>query len=132
MLDVREPHEVPIANLGAPLIPVGELEKRIGELAAHKNRRGHHSLPFGSAQPEGGVDPEGGWIHECVEPCRRHPGLGGQDRSDDAEVLSLCNSRRTQRRRIHRVRRLFFAERGTQGGKRAVGRRRSEAEGCGR
>jgi molybdopterin/thiamine biosynthesis adenylyltransferase/rhodanese-related sulfurtransferase len=38
LLDVREPHEVPIANIGAPLIPVGELEKRIGELAAHKDR----------------------------------------------------------------------------------------------
>ncbi len=37
LLDVREPHEVPIANLGAPLIPVGELPKRIAELAAHKN-----------------------------------------------------------------------------------------------
>jgi sulfur-carrier protein adenylyltransferase/sulfurtransferase len=37
VLDVREPHEVPIANIGAPLIPVGELEKRIGELAAHKD-----------------------------------------------------------------------------------------------
>ncbi|HEV2645327.1 MAG TPA: molybdopterin-synthase adenylyltransferase MoeB [Acidobacteriaceae bacterium] len=38
VLDVREPHEVPIANIGAPLIPVGELEKRIGELAAEKDR----------------------------------------------------------------------------------------------
>jgi molybdopterin/thiamine biosynthesis adenylyltransferase/rhodanese-related sulfurtransferase len=38
VLDVREPHEYPIANLGAPLIPVGELEKRIGELAAQKDR----------------------------------------------------------------------------------------------
>jgi molybdopterin/thiamine biosynthesis adenylyltransferase/rhodanese-related sulfurtransferase len=37
VLDVREPHEYPIANLGAPLIPVGDLEKRIGELAAQKN-----------------------------------------------------------------------------------------------
>jgi sulfur-carrier protein adenylyltransferase/sulfurtransferase len=37
VLDVREPHEVPIANIGAPLIPVGDLEKRIGELAAQKN-----------------------------------------------------------------------------------------------
>ena len=37
LLDVREPHEVPIANLGAPLIPVGELEKRIGEIASHKD-----------------------------------------------------------------------------------------------
>ena len=38
LLDVREPHEVPIASLGAPLIPVGELEKRVGELAAHKDQ----------------------------------------------------------------------------------------------
>ena len=38
LLDVREPYEVPIASLGAPLIPVGELEKRVGELAAHKDK----------------------------------------------------------------------------------------------
>src|SRR6202051_5194670 len=38
VLDVREPHEYPIANLGAPLIPVGEVEGRIGELGAQKNR----------------------------------------------------------------------------------------------
>ena len=37
VLDVREPHEYPIANLGAPLIPVGALEGRIAELAAEKN-----------------------------------------------------------------------------------------------
>jgi adenylyltransferase/sulfurtransferase len=38
VLDVREPHEYPIANLGAPLIPVGSLEGRVAELAAQKNR----------------------------------------------------------------------------------------------
>jgi adenylyltransferase/sulfurtransferase len=38
VLDVREPHEYQIANLGAPLIPVGDLEQRIGELAAQKDR----------------------------------------------------------------------------------------------
>jgi molybdopterin/thiamine biosynthesis adenylyltransferase/rhodanese-related sulfurtransferase len=37
VLDVREPHEVPIASLGAPLIPVGSLAGRVGEIAAHKN-----------------------------------------------------------------------------------------------
>src|ERR1039458_787240 len=31
VLDVREPHEVKIVNLGAPLIPLGELAKRVGE-----------------------------------------------------------------------------------------------------
>ena len=38
VLDVREPHEVQIVNIGAPLIPLGELAKRVGELAAEKNR----------------------------------------------------------------------------------------------
>jgi len=38
ILDVREPHEYPIANLGAPLIPVGDLERRVGELSAEKDR----------------------------------------------------------------------------------------------
>jgi adenylyltransferase/sulfurtransferase len=38
LLDVREPHEVPIANLGAPLIPVGQLEQRIAELAPQRDR----------------------------------------------------------------------------------------------
>jgi adenylyltransferase/sulfurtransferase len=37
LLDVREPHEVPIASLGAPLIPVGSIEARVGEIADHKN-----------------------------------------------------------------------------------------------
>jgi adenylyltransferase/sulfurtransferase len=32
LLDVREPHEVPIASLGAPLIPLGSLEARIAEI----------------------------------------------------------------------------------------------------
>ena len=37
VLDVREPHEVPIASIGAPLIPVGSLAERAGEIASHKN-----------------------------------------------------------------------------------------------
>jgi adenylyltransferase/sulfurtransferase len=37
LLDVREPHEVPIASLGAPLIPVGSLEGRIGEIPVGKD-----------------------------------------------------------------------------------------------
>jgi rhodanese-related sulfurtransferase len=37
LLDVREPHEHKIANLGAPLIPVGDIERRASELADKKN-----------------------------------------------------------------------------------------------
>jgi adenylyltransferase/sulfurtransferase len=37
LLDVREPHEYPIANLGAPLIPVGSLDSRIAEIPVAKD-----------------------------------------------------------------------------------------------
>jgi molybdopterin/thiamine biosynthesis adenylyltransferase/rhodanese-related sulfurtransferase len=37
LLDVREPHEVPIATLNAPLIPVGSLESRLGEIPVAKD-----------------------------------------------------------------------------------------------
>jgi hypothetical protein len=37
VVDVREPHEYVIANLGAPLIPVGDIESRASELAHKKN-----------------------------------------------------------------------------------------------
>jgi adenylyltransferase/sulfurtransferase len=38
VLDVREPYEVPIVNIGAPLIPLGDLPKRLDELTAQKDR----------------------------------------------------------------------------------------------
>ena len=38
VLDVREPHEGKIVNIGAPLIPLGDLPKRLDELAAEKDR----------------------------------------------------------------------------------------------
>jgi hypothetical protein len=37
VLDVREPHEHKVANLGAPLIPVGDIERRATELADKRN-----------------------------------------------------------------------------------------------
>jgi adenylyltransferase/sulfurtransferase len=37
VLDVREPHEYQIVNLGAPLIPVGDIARRASELADKKN-----------------------------------------------------------------------------------------------
>jgi sulfur-carrier protein adenylyltransferase/sulfurtransferase len=37
VLDVREPHEYQIVNLGAPLIPVGDVARRAVELADKKN-----------------------------------------------------------------------------------------------
>jgi sulfur-carrier protein adenylyltransferase/sulfurtransferase len=37
ILDVREPHEYQIVNLGAPLIPVGQIPDRIAEIPVGKN-----------------------------------------------------------------------------------------------
>jgi adenylyltransferase/sulfurtransferase len=37
VLDVREPHEYLIANLRAPQIPLGEVERRVAELDAQRN-----------------------------------------------------------------------------------------------
>jgi hypothetical protein len=37
VLDVREPHEYETVNLGSPLIPVGDIERRAPELADKKN-----------------------------------------------------------------------------------------------
>ncbi len=37
ILDVREPHEYAIVNLGAPLIPVGQISQRLGDLPPQKD-----------------------------------------------------------------------------------------------
>jgi molybdopterin/thiamine biosynthesis adenylyltransferase/rhodanese-related sulfurtransferase len=37
VLDVREPHEYAIVNIGAPLIPVGSLPERVGEIPVAKD-----------------------------------------------------------------------------------------------
>ncbi len=37
ILDVREPHEYQIVNLGAPLIPVGQLPQRLNEIPVGKD-----------------------------------------------------------------------------------------------
>jgi adenylyltransferase/sulfurtransferase len=37
VIDVREPHEYEVANIGAPLIPLGELPRRLVALQGHEN-----------------------------------------------------------------------------------------------
>lgn len=37
VLDVRQPQEYALANLGATLIPLGELPQRLNELEGHKD-----------------------------------------------------------------------------------------------
>ena len=56
ILDVREPHETQIATLGAKLIPVGELESRIGELKGHEHDEIYiHCKTGGRSQRAAGI-----------------------------------------------------------------------------
>jgi sulfur-carrier protein adenylyltransferase/sulfurtransferase len=50
VLDVREPHEYQICNLGGYLIPVGDLPKRVGELDANREIIAHCKMGGRSAK----------------------------------------------------------------------------------
>ena len=64
ILDVREPHEAQIATLGAKLIPVGELESRIGELKGHENDEIYiHCKTGGRSQRAAGILKANGFTH---------------------------------------------------------------------
>ena len=74
VLDVREPHEYQIANIGGHLIPLNDLPKRLSELDRDEEHRG--ALQVRRAEPEGvGVSAAaglpargepGGWDHGVV------------------------------------------------------------------
>ena len=90
ILDVRNPEEYQICRIpGSTLIPLPTLPQRFAEL---KPRSGNgRPLQERDAQPEGDpVSPAAG-VHEADEPQGRHPGVGGSDRPDDAEVLRGAN-----------------------------------------
>ena len=50
LLDVREPHEFQIANLGGKLIPLGEIPQRFGELDANREMVVHCKMGGRSAK----------------------------------------------------------------------------------
>ncbi len=136
VLDVREPHEYPIANLGAPLIPVGEVETPYRRTGRSEEPRGRRPLPFRRSQPEGCAHAEAGWIYECLESGRRHPRVGRQDRPVDAEVLNQTGKRK---RRANRFAAFFLRncrlsldarslQCGTQHLERSIDHRRREAQ----
>ncbi len=50
VLDVREPHEYQICNIGGTLIPLGELQKRVGELDPNKEIVAHCKMGGRSAK----------------------------------------------------------------------------------
>src|SRR5215212_3387624 len=65
VLDVREPHEYEVANIGARLIPLAELPQRLGRQA-----------------------PQGSRLRERLQRQRRHRRLERRDRPERPEVLS--------------------------------------------
>jgi len=50
VLDVREPHEYQIANLGGYLIPLGDLPKRVNELDSSREIVAHCKMGGRSAR----------------------------------------------------------------------------------
>ncbi len=88
LLDVREPHEVPIANLGAPLIPVGQTRAAYRRTRSAKRPRDRHPLPLRRALAKSRTHPQKRRLPARRKPGRRHPRLGRPHRPDHPEVLA--------------------------------------------
>ncbi len=93
ILDVREPHEYQIVNIGAPLIPVGQLDATPRRNPRRQGRGDRGPLQDRRPQPEGFARTEGRRLHQREEPRRRHHRLGRQDRQVAAQVLSRSKKR---------------------------------------
>ena len=106
ILDVREPHEYQICNIGGKLIPLGDLPKRVNELDSSREIVAHCRSGVRSAKAVG--LPEAGRIQEGAQPDGRNPGVGGPDRSEDAEVLSCYRSLNNRRDNGSSLLFLFF------------------------
>ena len=86
ILDVRNPEEYQICRIpGSTLIPLPELPQRFGELDRDREMVVHCKSGMRSQKAIQFLREQG--FHEAQEPQGRHPGLGGSDRSGDAEVL---------------------------------------------
>ncbi len=107
LLDVREPHEFKIAEIGGYLIPLGDLQKRVGELDTQPRDRG--ALQDGRPQPESGGVPAAGRV-QGKEPGRRHPGLERADRSQSTQVLREFTRNRMIPKPLERLRDFFLPE----------------------
>ena len=85
VLDVREPHEYQIANIGGHLIPLNDLPKRVERAGPRKEHRG--ALQVRRTEPEGfGVSAAAG-LSACGEPGGRDYGVVGQNRPIHTQVL---------------------------------------------
>ena len=102
LLDVREPHEFAIVDIGAPTHP----RRRAGPEPPpphlpqdHRNRR---PLQVRCPQPARLPHPERERLHQRLQPGRRHPRLGRPYRSIPPKVLIDAHTRRPRSRHPRR------------------------------
>ncbi len=90
ILDVREPYEYQIANIGGKLIPQNDVPQRLAEIDRNREivvqcRSGGRSQRIAEFLAQSRL-PDG------RQPRRRHSGLGRRDRPQNAEVLNTRNT----------------------------------------
>ena len=86
LIDVREPYEFQIAQIGGKLIPQNDVPQRLAEIDRDREvvvhcRSGARSQRIAEFLKQNG-------LYARVEPGRRHPGLERRDRPEGAEVLN--------------------------------------------
>ena len=85
VLDVREPHEYQICNIGGYLIPLNDLPKRVNELDSSREIVVHCKMGGRSAKAVS--FPAAGGIQQSAQPGRRNYRVVGSRGSEGAEVL---------------------------------------------
>src|SRR6201981_589497 len=93
LIDVREPYEYQIAQMGGKLIPQNDVPQRLAEIDRDREVVVH--CRSGSRRPQLAYCrvPQAERLSAGGEPGRRHPGLERRDRSEGAEILSKPESR---------------------------------------
>ena len=85
VLDVREPHEYQICNIGGHLIPLNDLPNRVHELDSSREIVVHCKMGGRSAKAV--AVPAAIRVHEGAQPRGRDHGVGRPRGSEGAEVL---------------------------------------------
>ncbi len=88
VLDVREPHEYQISNLGGYLIPLNDLPKRVSELDSSREIVVHCKMGGRSAKAVDFLRQSG--FSQGAQPGGRDQRLGGESRPQGAQVLSAA------------------------------------------
>ena len=88
VLDVREPHEYQICNIGGYLIPLSDLPKRVNELDS--TARSSCTARWADAAPRRWPSCDRQDSTRCIT-WRAGSGVGGSCGSEGAEVLTNCH-----------------------------------------